>query len=148
MPQASRSVVVNVTPDQMMKVIADYEKYPEFLPEVKRISVSNRTDRTVDVTYEIEVVKRLQYTLRLTTEGLVTRWQFVSGDLFKRNEGSWTLRAEPDGRTHATYSLEVAIGGFIPVPKALTDKLTEQSLPALLDNFKRRAEALFPPARA
>ncbi len=145
MPQASRSVVVNVTPDQMMKVIADYEKYPEFLPEVKRISVSNRTDRTVDVTYEIEVVKRLQYTLRLTTDGLVTRWQFVSGDLFKKNEGSWTLRAEPDGRTHATYSLEVAIGGLIPVPKTITDKLTEQSLPALLDNFKKRAESLFPP---
>jgi coenzyme Q-binding protein COQ10 len=143
MPQASRSVVVNVTPDQLMQVITDYEQYPEFLPEVKRISVAHRTERSADVTYEIEVIKKLQYTLRITRDGLNVRWQFLKGDLFKSNDGGWTLRPEGEGRTHATYSLEVAIGGFIPVPKAITDKLTEQSLPALLDNFKRRAESLY-----
>lgn len=144
MPQVSRSVVVHVTPEQMMKVIADYEKYPDFLPEVKRITVTNRTERSADVTYEIEVIKRIKYTLRLSTEGHVARWHLLGGDLFKKNDGSWTLRAEGDGSTHATYSLEVAIGGLIPIPKAVSDKLTEHSLPALLDNFKRRAEALFP----
>lgn len=146
MPAASRSIVVDVTPEQLMSVIADYEKYPEFLPEVKKITVSNRTANAADVTYEIEVIKRLQYTLRITTEGAtVARWSFLKGDFFKKNDGAWTLRPEGEGRTHATYTLEVAIGGFIPVPKAVTDKLTEQSLPALLENFKKRAETLYKP---
>lgn len=144
MPQASRSVVVNVTPDQLMAVIGDWEKYPEFLPEVKKITVANRTPGSAEVTYEIDVIKRIHYTLRIVTEGLTSRWSLLKGELFKKNEGSWLLKPEGTGQTLATYTLEVAIGGFIPVPRAITDKLTEHSLPALLDNFKKRAEALFP----
>ena len=42
-----------------------------------------------------------------------------------------------------TYGLEVGIGGFIPIPQAITDNHTEQQLPTLLENFKRRAESLY-----
>ena len=145
MPQATRSVVVQVPVAQFRKVIDDFESYPSFLPEVKSISVANRTDAGADVTYEIDVIKRIQYTLRIVSTPDGARWSLLKGDFFKKNEGSWTLRPEGDGATHATYSLEVGIGGFIPIPKAITDKLTEQQLPSLLENFKRRAESLYGP---
>ena len=144
MPQASRSLVIDVRPEQMLSVILDFDRYPDFLPEVKSIAVSNRTATGADVAYEVELLKRLRYTLHMTMDGLSVRWKFVKGDLFKKNEGSWLLRAEPDGRTHATYTLEVAIGGLIPIPSAVTDKLAEGSLPGMLAQFKKRAETLFP----
>lgn len=147
MPQASRSVVVNVKPEQLMSVIGDYEKYPEFLPEVKKIAVKKISDTVTEVTYEIDVIKRLTYTLRLEQKSpLLVSWSFVKGDFFKKNEGSWVLKPEGEGKTQATYNLEVGFGGLIPVPAAITDRLTAQSLPGLLDNFKKRAEKLFPPA--
>lgn len=144
MPQASRSIVVNVRPEQLLAVISDYERYPEFLPEVKSISVAHRTADSVDVTYEVELIKRIRYTIRIATRPDGVKWSLVSGDLFKQNAGGWVLRPEGDGATHATYTLEVAIGGFIPVPKAVTDKLTESSLPGVLAHFKERAEKLYP----
>jgi len=145
MPTATRSLVIDVTPDQMLSVIQDYEKYPEFLPEVKRITVANKTANTADVTYEIEVIKKIQYTLRLKQDGYRITWSLLKSDLLKKNDGLWELRPEDGGKkTHATYGLELAIGGFIPVPSAILNKLTEQSFPALLNNFKRRAESLYP----
>ncbi len=144
MPQASRTVEVNVLPAQLMQVISDYERYPQFLPEVKKITVSERTANSALLTYEIEVIKRIHYAVRVTTDALVARWSLVRGELFKKNEGAWVLEPLEGGRTKATYSLELAFGGFIPVPRAITDRLAAQSLPALLEHFKARAESLFP----
>jgi coenzyme Q-binding protein COQ10 len=143
MPQASRSVVVQVPLEQFRKVVDDFESYPSFLSEVKNISVVNRTEAGADVTYEVEVFKRIRYTLRIVSTPDGVRWTLLKGDFFKKNEGGWVLRAEGPGATHATYNLEVAVGGFLPIPKAITDKLTEHQLPTLLDNFKRRAESLY-----
>jgi ribosome-associated toxin RatA of RatAB toxin-antitoxin module len=146
MPQAQRSIVVDVPPEQFIEVVKDFEKYPEFLPEVSRLTVTNRTASSAEVHYEIEVIKRIKYTLRMDWEGsngnYKVAWRLLSSDLLKKNEGSWVLRPEGEGKTHATYSLDLQIGGFIPVPAAITNKLAEQSLPALLNNFKNRAESV------
>lgn len=144
MTQAAKSTTINVTPEQFLQVVTDYEKYPEFLPEVKRITVTNRTAHSADATYEIDVVKRIQYTVHLVQEGLTVKWHLVRGDLMKKNDGGWQLRREQGDRTHATYSIEIAFGGLIPIPGSLATKLTETQLPALLENFKKRAESLFP----
>lgn len=147
MPQVQRSVVINVPPAKLLEVINDFESYPQFLPEVKKISISNRTPTSADVSYEIDVVKTLRYTLRIETVENGTRWSFLKGDLFKKNSGSWQLESIEDGKkTKATYSLDIEFGGFIPIPSAITGKLTEKSLPGLLDNFKKRAETLSPAA--
>ena len=144
MPQATRSILVDVAPAQLLSVISDVERYPEFLPEVKSVAVHSRTPTLMEATYEVDLLKRIRYTLRLTTDELSVRWTLVKGDLFKKNEGAWVLRPEGEGRTHLTYSLELALGGLIPVPAAVTDKLAEGSLPGMLSRMKQRAEALFP----
>lgn len=148
MPQAQRSIVIDVTPEQLLSVIGDFDSYPKFLPEIRKIQVLRREGDVAEVAYEIEVIKKISYVLKTVTEGMTVNWQLVRGDLFKKNEGSWKLRPEGEGRTHATYTLDIAFGGFIPVPASITSKLAETSLPGLLDNFKKRAESLFPKPRA
>ena len=34
MPSATREIEINVTPDELMGVITDFESYPEFIPEM------------------------------------------------------------------------------------------------------------------
>lgn len=143
MAQAQRSVVVNVPPEKLLAVIGDFDSYPEFLPEVKKVSVLKRDGASAEVAYEIDVIKRVEYTLRHTVDGNTVRWTLVRSNLLKKNEGSWVLEPHGDNATLATYSLELAFGGFIPVPASVTTKLAETSLPALLENYKRRAESLY-----
>ena len=59
----------------------------------------------------------------------------------KSNVGGWTLKDLGDGRTEATYSLNVTVKGIF-VPSSIVHKLTEGTLPTTLENFKRRAESL------
>jgi coenzyme Q-binding protein COQ10 len=67
-------------------------------------------------------------------------WTFVDGDFMKDNKGSWQLEEQGEGVTKATYNIEVALGPL--VPKTIVNALVDTSLPKLLENFKKRAEAL------
>jgi coenzyme Q-binding protein COQ10 len=140
MASATRSIVINAPPERVFDVIADYEHYPEFLPEVKSIRTSARQGSQVDIHYEVDVMKRIKYTLRMTEDrpkGL--KWTFVEGEVMKDNTGGWVLEAQPDGKTKAIYTVDVALGML--VPKALVTAMVESSLPKMLEAFKKRIEA-------
>jgi coenzyme Q-binding protein COQ10 len=139
MPAANRSIVIDVPPEKLFDVIVDYDHYAEFLPEVKEARSRNRKGNEVDVDYGIDLVKRIRYTLHHVEERPRTvRWTFVKGDVMRDNHGSWTLEPTPDGKTRATYSIEVGVGPL--VPRSIVNALVDQSLPKLLEAFKKRAE--------
>jgi len=140
MPGASRSIVFNAPLEKCFEVISDYERYPEFLPEVKKIRTSNRRGNEVDVPYEAEVVKVIKYTLHLKEEKPSrVSWSFIEGEFMKDNKGGWVLEDGGNGTTKATYSIEVAVGPL--VPKTILNALVDSQLPKLLENFKKRIEA-------
>ena len=140
MPAATRSIVINTPPERVFDIIVDYDRYAEFLPEVKEARSRNRKGNEVDVDYGIDVVKRIRYTLHHVEERpRSVRWTFVKGELMKDNHGNWTLEPTPDGKTRATYTIEVGVGPL--VPRSIVNMLVDQSLPKLLEAFKKRAEA-------
>lgn len=140
MPGASRSIVFNAPVDKCFAVISDYERYPEFLPEVKKIRTSNRRGVEVDVHYEAEVVKIIKYAVHMKEEKPTrVSWTFIDGEFMKDNKGGWVLEDQGNGTTKATYSIEVAVGPL--VPKTILNTLVDSQLPKLLDNFKRRIES-------
>ena len=143
MAQASRSVTVNVPPEKMFEVITDYEKYPEFLPEVKKVKVEGGQGSIKEVTYQVDIkAKVITYTLKHTAEkpNKLT-WTMVKGEMMKGNDGTWTLKPGAQaGTTEATYTIDLKLSSLVPgfIEKALA----EHSLPGLLANFKARAEKL------
>ena len=140
MAAASRSVVFNAPIEKCFAVISDYERYPEFLPEVKRIRTSNRRGAEVDVQYEAEVVKVIKYTVHMKEEAPTrVSWTYIDGEFMKDNKGGWVLEDAGNGTTRATYSIEVALGAL--VPKAIVTALVDTQLPKLLENFKMRIES-------
>ena len=142
MASARRSIEVDVPPERFFEVVRDYARYPEFLPEVKAVSVGPRTGNAVEVTYRLDArIKLIEFTLlHVETRPSGIEWRLVRGDLMKRDEGRWTLAPTPSGGTIATYAIELEL---LPrVPRGLEKALAEQGLPAMLANFKSRAESM------
>ena len=147
MAQASKSIVINVPPEKLFDVITDYEKYPEFLPEVKKVKVEHGQGAVKEVTYTVDIkAKVINYTLKHTAEKpSKVAWTMIKGEMMKGNDGTWQLKPGPTpGSTEALYSIDLKLSSLVPgfIEKALA----EQSLPALLANFKKRAETLHPAA--
>ena len=139
MPGASRSIVIDAPPERVFEVIADYDRYAEFLPEVKEVRSANRRGNEVDVHYGIDLVKRIHYTLHMVEDRpRSVRWTFVKGEVMTRQPRQLDARAPPDGKTRATYTIEVGVGPL--VPRAIVNALVDQSLPKMLEAFKKRSE--------
>lgn len=140
MAGATRSIVINAPPDKVFDVITDYEKYGQFLSEVKKVKTSDRQGNQVTLHYEVDLIKTVRYSIRVTEERpKKMSWTFIEGEVMKDNKGSWVLEPEGEGKTRATYTVEVAVGPL--VPKAILNGLVDSSLPKMLESFKRRAEA-------
>lgn len=140
MPGATRSIIINASPEKCFDVIVDYERYSEFLPEVKKTRAVNRRGNECDVQYEAEVVKVIKYTVHLKEERPTrVNWTYIDGDFMRDNKGGWLLEDLGDGKTKATYSIEITLGPL--VPKSIVTALVDTQLPKLLENFKKRIES-------
>ena len=140
MPGATRSIVIDAPMEKVFGVISDYQRYPEFLSEVKQVRTSDRRGAEVSVHYQVDVVKTIRYTLRMKEERPSRiSWSFVEGELMRDNRGSWVLEPAGEGKTRATYHIEMALGPL--VPKAIVNALVDTSLPRMLEAFKKRAES-------
>jgi coenzyme Q-binding protein COQ10 len=142
LPTARNEVVVGVPPDRLWDVIVDWDRYPEFLPELKEVVVHRAAHDGYDVTFEVSLIKRIRYRLRFRADPPHTlAWEMVEGNLLTRNSGAWTLRAEgaEGGATRAVYEVDIEVGQY--VPRAILTKLVTVSLPRMLAQFKERAEA-------
>jgi len=140
MPGASRTVVFNAPIDKVFEVITDYDRYPEFLTEVKKTKQVDRKGNEVSIQYEVDLMKTIKYTVRMREEKPTKlSWSFVEGEWMKDNKGSWLLEAQGPNQTKATYTVEVALGPL--VPKTVVNTLVDSSLPKMLDSFKKRIES-------
>jgi len=141
MAGAERTIIIEAPIQVVYDIIVDYEKYPEFLSEIDKVKVLARNGSVVDAEYTASMVKTVSYSLRLTgTPPTSVRWSLLKASFMKSNDGGWTLKDLGDGRTQATYGLEVRVSRL--VPGKLVDKLTVTTLPATLDAFKKRAESM------
>lgn len=139
MAGATRSIIINAPIEKVFDVITQYEKYGQFLSEVKEVRTSGRQGNEVLVHYKVDVVKTIKYTIRVKEERPTRMsWTFVEGEFMKDNKGSWVLEPAGEGKTKGTYTVEMALGAL--VPKSVVNALVDTSLPKMLEAFKRRAE--------
>ena len=142
MATATKTVTIDVPPDVFFDIITDYDKYGEFLPEVKKVKLDGGQGSIKEVTYTVDIkAKVINYTLKHTANRpSKMTWTMIKGEMMKGNDGSWTLKTSANGGTEATYTIDLKLSSLVPgfIEKALA----EQSLPSLLANFKARAEKL------
>jgi coenzyme Q-binding protein COQ10 len=133
--------VFNCTKEEFFKIISDYEKYPEFLSEVKDCYVVETVGSKKKVEYTVSVIKSFKYQLWMSeTAPDRVEWDFAGGDLFKRSSGSWVLEDQA-GKTKATYSVEAEFKMFVPGPVAKT--LISVNLPNMMSAYHKRVSELY-----
>ena len=141
MAQAKTTELFNCTVAQFYKIVSDYEKYPQFLGEVKSCKVIKTEASKKLVEYSVSVIKSFKYSLWMTEKepNLIT-WEFASGDIFKSTKGFWKLEDEA-GRCRATYSVEATFGVFVPGP--LANALVSVNLPNMMSSYHKRIQQIY-----
>ncbi len=145
MSVVTKQVVIEAPVERVYEIIVDYERYPEFVPGIRKCRVRDAAGER-HVEYELDVgVKRIKYVLRHEEQRpRKVSWSLVSGDMMKVSNGSWEL-SDDGGRTRAVYSVEIRIARPPLVPQALVDRVSDEltriQLPRTLEAFKARAEA-------
>lgn len=135
----SQSIQIRAPLKTVYETILDFESYPRFLNEMKKVKIGWIEDKQMEVTFTIQLIKEITYTLSFDLDpprGI--HWRLKSGEMMKKNIGSWDLALLDDDRTEAKYSIDIDFSLW--VPKAITQTLVEKSLPKTLKAFKKRAE--------
>lgn len=141
MAKASATEVFNCSTKDFYKIISNYEKYHEFLQEIKKCTVLKTEGARKLVEYQVSVIKTFKYTLWMTeTPPKHISWEFASGDVFKTSEGSWVLEDEA-GKCRATYTVEATFSMFVPGP--LAKALVSVNLPGMMSAYHKRVAQLY-----
>jgi len=143
LPSARHTTEINATPEQVLSVIADFDSYKDFLPEIEDCRLVREDSGTWDVRFTLKLVKRFRYVLRLEqTSPLQIRWHLLEG-VFKSNDGGWDLESLDDGkRTRATYFIDLQVGMF--VPSSIMRNAVNRSLPDTVRRFRDETQRRFP----
>jgi ribosome-associated toxin RatA of RatAB toxin-antitoxin module len=143
--KASANTEIEAPIERVWEIIADIEGWPEWQATITEIDVEERDavhrPALCEVVFDAKVqtirtVQRLHYEsphlLSFTQE---------RGSL-KALQGSWRLEDLGDGRTRATYALDVEITGMLGmlVTGPVEDKLRERLVTVLPGELKARAE--------
>jgi uncharacterized membrane protein len=137
------SIEIDAPIEEVFAVAADVEGSPRWQPEIKLAECleRDRDGRQVLVRTETDgKVRTLNSTLRFGfDEPTSITWEQTAGDL-KSVEGSWKLEDLGEGRTRATYWMEVDLGRMLgmvirgPLVGLLRGQLVE-SMPGKLKGF-------------
>ena len=144
------SIEVNADPETVMGVILEYEKYPEWMTNIKEIEVLERDGeqrgtkvklKAKTVFTEINLVVRTSYDPggnRLDSE-------VIEGDV-RDCRASYNLEPLDNHRTRVTYHYEVtyslpkALRG--PLSIRLTKQVNKLMVKSALQDLKKRVESL------
>jgi ribosome-associated toxin RatA of RatAB toxin-antitoxin module len=141
----SRNVVA-AQPGAVLDVIADFDSYPEWAAEVKKVAVISEDGDgwadQVEFTLASGAIKDtyvLEYDWDVAEDGTgVISWTLVSAQVLKAMNGSYTLEAEGTG-TAVTYRLSVDVK--IPMLGIVKRKAEKVIIDTALKELKKRVEA-------
>lgn len=141
MATASTKEVFNCSKEEFYKIVSDYEKYSEFLPEVKSVKITKNEAGVKEMEYHVSLIKSIKYKLKVKeVPNESVNFDFVSGDVFKSMKGSWKL-ADQGGKCAVDYNVEATFGMLVPESMAKT--LVAANLPLMMSNFRKRVKEVY-----
>jgi ribosome-associated toxin RatA of RatAB toxin-antitoxin module len=142
MREINRNALVPYTPEQMYALVADIERYPEFVPWLKSATVMERNGSEVVAQLELE---RAGLRERFTTRNVLLEAEKIEMNLiagpFKRLTGAWTFSALADRGTRIGLAMTFELAN--PIMSMVLGKVFEQSCNQLVDAFVRRAQNVY-----
>ena len=148
--------IINASQIQVLQVLTDYEKYPEFMPNVSHIEIlkKSRNEAILNYTLTLPLGKIKKYRLRIcvTKPDIQTsqiQWQYLIWPGLKKEEtirdttGYWLIETRSKNSSLVLYHVYTDPG---PIPFGLgwiVDVLSKNSVPEALIQTKIRTEQIY-----
>ncbi|WP_329116105.1 SRPBCC family protein [Streptomyces sp. NBC_01465] len=138
----SSSITIEAAPADVMGVIADFARYPEWTGEVKEAEVLSSDDKgraeKVRLVLDAGAIKD-DHTLAYTWTGEnEVGWTLVKSQMLRSLDGSYRLAAKGDA-TEVTYQLTVDVK--IPMLGMIKRKAEKVIIDRALAGLKKRVES-------
>ncbi|MEU3842617.1 SRPBCC family protein [Streptomyces sp. NPDC028635] len=139
----SSSIVIEAAPADVMAVIADFARYPDWTGEVKEAEVL-KTDEAgraqqVRLVMDAGAIKDDQTLAYTWTGGDEVSWTLVKSQMLRSLDGSYLLKPVGTGSTEVTYSLTVDVK--IPMLGMIKRKAEKVIIDRALAGLKKRVES-------
>ena len=138
-------VIINRPPQDAFAILQDYDKTPQFMPRLKKVTIKQRTPEHMKVVQVLHVFlfKSAEYTLDLNFDAAHKRMSWTldkkADNDIKDTFGSWNFVPYRQGKTLVVYEIAVDTGVALPGP--LENYLTKRDLPGVLMAVKKRTES-------
>ena len=147
MPTVQNSAYINASPEAVFAIARDVERFPEFMPDVQRITVLEvDPDGRRQVVEWVGLIPTFKLTVRWTEEDLwddearTCHFSQVKGD-FNEYSGSWQFVADGAGtRFESTVNYVLEIPTIGPLIRGVVKKIMSDNVDRLQAAIKRRAE--------
>ena len=142
--QTTERILVEAAPAAVYDVAADIERYPEWVADIKEVTVDERdglgrprlvTFRTAAFGHSTKYTLEYDYSSAPQALG----WRQVDGDLTTMLDGSYAFAAAQEG-TEVTYHLEAGLR--VPIPRFIKTRAQGRIQATALRELKARAELL------
>lgn len=130
------------TTDQLFELVADVEKYPEFLPWILSSRILRREPNVVWVDMTLGMGPLQQ---RFISQGVLYRPHAIditsSDGPFQWFRQRWDFVAGPDGHTVVGYSYDITLRSL--VMDLISHIALDEAMRATIDAFEQRARVLY-----
>lgn len=148
MPVIENSVFIQASPDQVYAIARDIERFPDFMPDVRSITVLEASeDGSRQVVEWVGVIPSFKLTVKWTEEDLwndaerTCRFSQVKGD-FTRYGGLWRFDADQGGtRFHSQVDYDLEIPTIGPLIRGVVRKIMTDNMVRLQDAIRKRAQS-------
>ncbi|MGD0945040.1 MAG: SRPBCC family protein [Acidimicrobiales bacterium] len=142
--QTIERMVVDGSPERCFEVVADIERYPEWVADLKEVHVQARDEqgRPSLVSFRAGAFGRsTSYTLfyDYSQAPKELRWVQRDGDLTSRLDGIYRFEPAPEGGTEVTYQLAVELR--VPLPGFIKRRAEGNIIHAAIRDLKARVES-------
>ena len=142
MPRHSETRHLPYTPEQLFDMVADVQRYDEFLPWVVAVRVrsSSETETVADLVVGFNAFKE-RFTSRVSKQRPTSiTVDYIEGPLkYLKNE--WRFERAPEGGTKVFFSVDFAFRSRIF--EALAGQMFDRALRRMTGAFEQRAAALY-----
>ncbi|HEX9969385.1 MAG TPA: SRPBCC family protein [Acidimicrobiales bacterium] len=142
--QATEHMTMEAPPERCYEVVLDFERYPEWVADIKHVEVLARDDegRGTKVAFRAAAMGRsTSYTLAYDYSDAPHQisWVLEKGDITRRLDGTYVFDPTDDGGTHVTYHLAVEL--VVPLPGFIKSRAEGRIIGNALRELKARVES-------
>jgi uncharacterized membrane protein len=140
--RATEQITIDASPEELLGVLLDFERYPGWAADIKDVEVRERDDagRGTLVAYRAAAMgQSARYTLAYDYSDIPDSmsWKLVEGSIMRVLDGSYTFEAQDSG-TLVTYLLEVDL--IVPIPGFVKRRAEGKIMGTALRELKKYVE--------